>query len=228
MVHLIVSCANLFEQFRAQMEKAEKLRQTVKELRDQVNNDQLFTEAVSEKLESFKRPHRRGCCGFCFAVLRACWTVFLLLVVLGVFVYCYRPAGDLFMKKFVNNFHAISIPIRSHYVDYVLPYIGEWWGLFNTECLLSVPLSQECYCRYGQPKLKKSLSQDLNTREVYLLEGAINEDDVIDVMQLLEYSDIPPLVCMESCSDNGVNCVDHLFMGSLIHDKSPWTVTWYN
>jgi len=208
------------------MEKAEKLRQTIKELRDQVNNDQLFKKAVSEQLTSLKHPRRRGCCGFCFAVLRAGWTAILLLVVLGIFTYYYRPAGDLFMKKFVHNFHVISMPIRSHYVDYVLPYIGEWWGLINTDCLLSVALSQECYCRYGKPKLKKFLNQDLNAREMYVLEGAINEDDVTDVMQLLEYSDVPPLVCMESCSDNGVNCVDHLFMGNLIHDKSPWTVTW--
>ena len=209
------------------MDKAEKLRQTVKEVRDQVNNDQLFTEAVFEQLESFKRPRRRGCCGLCYAVLRACWAVFLLLCMLGVFMYSYRPAGDLFMKKFVNNFHSIALPIRSQYLNFVLPYVGEWWGLFSTECLLSVPLPNECHCRYGKPKLKNSFGQDLDTREVYLLEGAISEDDVIDVTQLLEYSDIPPLVCMESCSDNAVNCVDHLFMGSLIDDESPWTVTWY-
>lgn len=207
-------------------EECEKLRQKVKELREYANNDQSFTESITEQLELRKPSRSRGPCWCFFAVIKLCWISFLLLIILGLFAYCYRPAGDLFMKHVVNNIHVFTIPIRYHYVNLVLPFIGEWWGVFNTGCLINVAAVDECVCRYSKPKLKHSLREGLHDTELYILENALNEDYVLDVWHLLEYSDVPPFVCLESCSNTDDNCVDHLFTGGLIHDDGPWTVTW--
>ena len=130
------------------------------------------------------------------------------------------------MKHVVNNLHLFVIPIRFHYVNLVLPYIGEWWGLLSSECLISVPSDNQCVCRYNRPKLKQYSHEGLNQNEVYILANALDENSLVDVQHLLEHSDVPPFVCLESCANTNDDCVDNLFMGGLIHDDGPWTVTW--
>lgn len=210
----------------------EKLRQTVKKLRESVNNDQVFTKAIYEQLESSK-PERKpsssrgySCSWCCFTTLKLCWILCLLLTLLGTFAYFYRPAGDLFMRHVVNNFHLFIIPIRFHYVNLVLPYIGEWWGLFATGCLINVPATVHCPCRYSKPKLRQHLHEGLNENELYVLKNTLDEGSLVSVGNLLEHSDIPPFVCMESCSNTDDNCVDHLFAGKLMKNGGPWTATW--
>lgn len=207
-------------------EECEKLQRKVKELREYVKNDQKFTKSITEQLELRKPSRPRGSCWCCFTVIKLCWISFLLLIILGLAVYCYRPAGDLFMKHVVNNIHLFTIPMRYHYVNLVLPYIGEWWGIFSTGCLINVPTDDQCICRYSKPKLKHSLREGLHDNELYILENALDEDSVLDVWHLLEYSDVPPFVCLESCSHTNDNCVDNLFTGELVRDNEPWTVTW--
>ena len=216
-IFLTISCSS--------MDESEKLRQKVKELRERVNDDQSFTKAIHEQLTLRKSSQSRGYCWCCFTALKLCWISFLLLLLLGCFMYFYRPAGDLFMKYVVNNFHVIVIPARYHYVNLVLPYIGEWWGLFNTGCLINVPSTIQCVCRYSKPKLKRHL-HDLYENEIYILQNALDEDSIVDVSHLLEHSDVPPFVCLESCSRTDENCVDNLFTGGLMYDDGPWTVTW--
>ena len=208
------------------MDESEKLRQKVKELRERVNNDKSFTKAIHEQLELRKPSRSRGFCWCCITALKLCWISFLLLILLGLFMYYYRPAGDLFMKHVVNNFHVFVMPIRYHYVNLVLPYIGEWWGLFSSGCLINVPSTTYCVCRYAKPRLKQHVHEGLNENEVYVFRNALDKDSVVDVGYLLEHSDVPPFVCLESCSKTEDNCVDSLFTGKLIHDNGPWTVTW--
>lgn len=207
-------------------EASEKLRQKVKEIRERVNNDQLFTNAIYEQLELRKPSRPRGYCWCCFTAVKLCWVSFLALLLVMLFMYCYRPAGDLFMKYVVNNFHVIIMPIRFHYINLVLPYIGEWWGLFNSGCLINVPSPNNCICKNSRPRLRQYLHESLNENELYLLKSALDESYVVDVWHLLEHSDVPPFVCLESCSNTDDNCVDNLFTGKLIEDDKPWTVTW--
>ena len=207
-------------------EGSEKLRQKVKELRESVNNDQLFTKSILEQLEVRKSPRPRGYCWCCFTVFKLCWILFLMLLLVGIFAYYYRPAGDLFMKHVVNNFHVLTMPIRFHYVNLVLPYVGEWWGLFNSGCLINVPSTNYCACRDSRARLKYNLHGGLKDNELYVLQRALDENSLVNVWHLLEHSDVPPFVCMESCTNTDDNCVDSLFTGKLIHDDGPWAVTW--
>ena len=211
-------------------EESDKLRRKVKELREYVNNDQSFTKAISEQLELRKPPRPRGCC-WCIprcilTLFKLFWVSLLLLILVGLFAYYYRPAGNLFMKYVVNNIHVILMPVRYHYVNLVLPYIGEWWGLFNSGCLINVPSTNQCVCRDSKPRLKHYLGGVVNDSELYILQNALDENSIVDVWHLLEHSDVQPFVCLESCSNTDDNCVDNLFTGSLIHDDGPWTATW--
>lgn len=219
----IFLCSGMDEKLE---EKSDKLRLKVKELRESIKNDQIFIKAIHEQLKLRIPSHPRSICWCFFTVLKLCWISLLLLVLLGIFMYCYRPAGNLFMKHVVNNFHVFVIPIRYHYVNLVLPYIGEWWGLFHSGCLISIPSTDQCICRNSRPKLKQHLHGDLNESELYILQSALDENSIVDVSHLLEHSDVPPFVCLESCSNTDDNCVDNLFTGRLIRDDGPWTVTW--